>query len=53
MTHYTNAQYSKDHLGDKVSSINYGNFKSSIDKSEHRRHDAYLKVWSELRVLQD
>ena len=40
-------------IANKVSSINYGNFKSSIDKSEYRRHDAYLKVWSDLRVLQD
>ena len=39
-------------IADKVSSINYGNFKSSIYKSEYRRHDAYLKVWSDLRVLQ-
>ena len=40
-------------IADKISSINYGNFKSSIDKSEHRRHDAYLRVWGNLRVLQD
>ena len=40
-------------IADKISSINYGNFKSSIDKSEHLRHDAYLKVWSNLRILQD
>ena len=40
-------------IADKILSINYGNFKSSIDKSEHLRHDVYLKVWSNLRVLQD
>ena len=40
-------------IADKISSINYSNFKSSIDKSEHRRYDAYLKVWGNLKILQN
>ena len=37
----------------QVSEINYDNFKNSISKDEYQRHDAYLKVWGNLRTLQD
>ena len=37
----------------QVSEINYDNFKNSISKDEYQRHDVYLKVWGDLRALQD
>ena len=40
-------------LASQVSEINYDNFKNSISKDEYQRHDAYLKVWDNLRTLQD
>ena len=40
-------------LASQVSEINYDNFKNSISRDEHQRHDAYLKVWGNLRTLQD
>ena len=40
-------------LASQVSEINYDNFKNSISKDEYQRHDAYLKVWGDLRALQD
>ena len=40
-------------LASQVSEINYDNFKNSISNDECQRHDAYLKVWGNLRTLQD
>ena len=40
-------------LAYQISEINYDNFKNSISKDEYQRHDAYLKVWGDLRALQD
>ena len=40
-------------MASQVSEINYDNFKNSISKNEYQRHDAYLKVWGNLRTLQD
>ena len=39
-------------VASQVSKINYDNFKNSISKDEYRRHDAYLQVWGNLRILQ-
>ena len=36
----------------KVSEINYGNFKGSISPKDRSRHDAYLRVWSEMYKTQ-
>ena len=36
----------------KVSEINYGNFKGSISPEDRLRHDAYLRVWSEMYKMQ-
>lgn len=40
-------------LASQVSKIDYDNFKNSISEDEYRRHDAYLKVWGNLKTLQD
>lgn len=36
----------------KVSEINYENFKGSISPEDRSRHDAYLRVWSEMHKTQ-
>ena len=37
-------------IAEKISSIGYDNFKSSV--AEQDRHDAYLRVWTTMNILQ-
>ena len=39
-------------IKEKVLNINYGNFKSSVSKSDYERSSAYAGVWSALYKLQ-
>ena len=32
--------------------IDYPNFKSSIARTEYKRHDAYMSVWSSMYAVQ-
>ena len=41
-----------DMLRTEVASINYDNFKNSVPQSDFKRINAYMNVWSDLRVLQ-
>ena len=39
-------------IKEKALNINYGNFKSSVSKSDYERSSAYADVWSALYKLQ-
>jgi hypothetical protein len=36
----------KEAMNDAIDGIDYGNFKDSIAKTDHKRHGAYMNVWS-------
>jgi hypothetical protein len=38
-------------LHDQVMGLHYGNFKSAV--KNHKRHDAYMRVWSAMYANQD
>ena len=39
-------------IADEVSRIGYSNFKDSVPKGQHERHNAYLRVWSVMEGFQ-
>lgn len=38
-------------LHDQVMGLNWGNFKGAVEN--HKRHDAYMNVWSAMNAAQD
>ena len=40
-------------IASKVADINYSNFKGSVSSEDHKRHDAYMRVWSEMNKIQE
>lgn len=47
-----NRQSVAEAIGNEVSVIGYSNFKDSVPKKDHERHDAYLRVWSTMEAFQ-
>lgn len=39
-------------IASQVASINYANFKGSISPDDEIRHNAYMRVWSEMYKVQ-
>ena len=40
-------------IASKVADINYPNFKGSVSSEDHKRHNAYMRVWSEMNKIQE
>jgi len=43
---YLDKEYVNRVISERISNINYGNFKNSISKKDHQRKRAYSDVWS-------